>query len=487
MIQSESRQPREQLAILYMDITEMLKELSEGNLTSVELTKTYIEHLKYVNPTVNCLVEDRFHEALKEAEEADRLIQNGETRGKLTGIPISMKESFHVKGMKTTGGLGHRVNMKENQDAQVVERLRREGAVILGKTNTPTLCFCQETDNKLYGRTNNPWDLNRTAGGSSGGEGALIALGGAAAGIGSDIGGSIRFPSHFNGVIGFKSGNGRVSDVGSFPEVIHPLQKRMLGIGPIAKSVKDARLIYQVIANHKYDSKLKINDFVIQKLPKDSYLLSESMEQKLQEVIDHLNKRFQVGSEIPPLFDESALLWQEIMSIDGGKSTADAAGFSGPRAVVGSYLKEKLTGGSDYHSFLTWALIGARLFQPRSSRVKEIHRLIEEGDRKVTDYFKGRILILPVYHRTAPLHGELYSEIFSIKKTFIKYMPFVAYANVWGLPALTVPVGKDNEGLPMGLQLISNSGNEEALFQLGEIVEREFSGFERCTIHDKEL
>ena len=127
-----------------------------------------------------------------------------------------MKESFHVEGMRTTGGLLNRKESIQDADAEVVRKLRNEGAIILGKTNTPALCFCQETDNKLYGRTNNPWDLTRTAGGSSGGEGVLIAIGGAAVGLGSDIGGSIRLPSHFNGVVGFKSGNSQVSSVGVF-------------------------------------------------------------------------------------------------------------------------------------------------------------------------------------------------------------------------------------------------------------------------------
>lgn len=486
MLQSRThKRTRERQDVLHMDVTDLLKELSEGNLTSRDITTIYIEHLQHVNPTVNCLVEERFSEALKEAEEADRLLQSGKAEGKLTGIPMSMKESFHVNGMKTTGGLKNRTASREVHDARVVEILRKEGAVILGKSNTPTLCFCQETDNKIYGRTNNPWDIDRTAGGSSGGEGALIALGGAAAGIGSDIGGSIRFPAHFNGVIGFKSGNERVSDVGSYPEVLHPLQKRMLGIGPMVKSVRDAKLIYQLIANHAYDSLLNTNDFVIQKLPKGSYFLSETMEQKLEEIIDHLNSRFQVGIETPPFFEESALMWQEVMSVDGGKSTADAAGFSGNRAVIGNYLKEKLTGGSDFHSYLTWALIGAGLFKPRSKRIEEINRLIEEGDRKISDYFNRKVLILPVYHRTAPYHGELYSEIFSIKKTFKKFMPFVAYANVWGLPSLTIPVGKDEEGLPLGIQIISKNGNEEAIFRMGELIESDFGGYERCVLHDK--
>lgn len=107
------------------------------------------------------------------------------------------------------------------------------------------------------------------------------------------------------------------------------------------------------------------------------------------------------------------------------------------------------------------------------------------GHEEINSYLQQRILIMPVYHSTAPIHGKLYSEIFSIKKTFLKYMPYVAYPNVWGLPSLTMPVGEDETGLPIGVQLISCNGNEEALFQLGEILEKEFRGYRRCTHHDQ--
>src|SRR5699024_3954985 len=153
----------------------------------------------------------------------------------LYGVPISIKESFHVKGMKTTGGITHRKDIMMSYDAEAVKRLKDAGAIILCKTNTPSLCFCHETDNKLYGRTNNAWSIDHTAGGSSGGEAALIGVGGAPCGLSSDIGGSIRIPSHFNGVVGFKPGKFQVSTSGHFPPDTHPLKERMSSIGPIGK------------------------------------------------------------------------------------------------------------------------------------------------------------------------------------------------------------------------------------------------------------
>ena len=228
-------------SILEMDATLLAEKIRNREISSLEATETYIEHLQKINPVLNCLVEERFEQARSEAQEADRKLQAGNAAGRLFGVPISMKDSFDVNGMRTTGGLVHRRDAIQDTDAEVVARLKKEGAIILGKTNTPVLCFYQETDSKLHGRCNNPGCKPHPRG-SSGGEGALIAAGGAAVGLGSDIGGSIRFPSHFNGVIGFRSGNRQVSDQGSYPHVGIDLQDRMLGIGALAKSVRDTGL-----------------------------------------------------------------------------------------------------------------------------------------------------------------------------------------------------------------------------------------------------
>ncbi|MBS4209899.1 amidase [Bacillus sp. FJAT-50079] len=465
-----------------MDATELAGKIRNEEISSVEATSAFISHLQHINPTINALVEDRFTAALKEAEAADLQMKVGNAKGKLFGVPISVKESFDVSNMKTTSGLRHRNNMVMSEDATIVQKLKEEGAIILGKTNTPTLCFCQESDNKLYGRTNNPWDVRKTAGGSSGGEAALIAVGGAAAGVGSDIGGSIRFPSHFNGVIGFKSGYGQVDVKGSFPKVEHPLQDQMLGIGPIVKSVRDARLIYGIIAKEKKE-RTHSEPITIEFLSDIGFPLANHTSDLLEQIKERLP--FQSVENIPPYFKESALLWQEIMSIDGGASMVAAASSERKMNPVKEYLKEKLSHRSEYHDYLTWALIGTRLFKPNHIRIKEIEATIGKGSKTVHHYLENKVLIMPVYHETALNHGQLYRELFSIKKTFLKYMPFVAYPNVWGLPSLTIPIGKDEKGLPIGIQLISCNGNEELIFNIGEIVEEHFRGYIRCNLHDE--
>jgi len=467
--------------VLDLDATEVAQLIREKKLSSRQAVEIYIEQLNRINPAVNCLVENRFDEALLEADNADRKLAAGEAAGLLFGVPISIKEAFDVDGMKTTGGLLRRKELVANRDAEVVQKLRAEGGIILGKSNTPELCFCQETVNKLYGRTNNPRDLRRTAGGSSGGEGALIAAGGAASGLGSDIGGSIRFPSHFNGVVGFKSGRGQVSPEGSYPEVKHELQKRMLGIGPIAKSVRDARTLYNIVAKKQAPGR-KLESFTFNIIPDTGYPLADHTRKLLDSIFQKSSTNFETEREIPPYFTDSASIWQEIMSIDGAADSRYEAFGGKSMNLYSSYFKERMNRKSEVHQYLSWALIGASLFKPSEKRLEKIQGFLQHGDHILENYLKERILIMPVYHKTAPRHGVVYRELFSFRKTFRQYLPFVAFANTWGLPSLTVPVGWDEKGMPIGIQLISRNGNEEALFQLGEWLEQNFQSYKRALL-----
>src|SRR5690625_3635149 len=471
--------------LLNLDATEIARLIKDGQVTSEEVTTTFIKHIKNVNPSLNAVVEERFHDALEEAKQMDykRDSVNWDEKP-LYGVPVSIKESFDVKGMKTTGGLIYRKDLIMSRDAIVVEKLKNSGAIILCKTNTPSLCFCQETDNKLYGRTNNAWDQNRTAAGSSGGEAALIGVGGVPVGLSSDIGGSIRLPSHFNGVVGFKPGKFQVSTEGHFPDLNHPLQARMSSTGTIGKSVRDVELIYHIIAKRQ-DKKALYEKMQIEILPNDNgFPLSDKTATILTKMKEYLDDHYQTNLSIPPYFNDSAVIWQEIMSIDGAKEISTLAFNTDRINLWKHYMQEKITKNSKTHLYLTWALIGANLFKPSQKRIKEMETFIAKGDQILASYLKNRLLIFPVYHRSALKHGELYKEIFSIKKTYKQYLPYIAYANVWGLPSLTVPVDFDENRLPIGIQIISKNGNEHAIFNLGRFLENKFGGYIRSTVYD---
>ncbi|NLJ73168.1 MAG: amidase [Syntrophomonadaceae bacterium] len=469
-------------SLLDLDATELARQISQNEISSLEATETYIAHVEKINPTINCLVEDRFTLAREEAKKADDALKDDTPKGRLHGVPISMKESFNVAGMKTTGGLPYRKDMVEKKDAEVVARLRKEGAIILGKTNTPVLCYYQETDNKLYGLTRNPWDVSRTVGGSSGGEGAIIAAGGASVGLGGDIGGSIRFPSHFNGVIGFKSGNRQISYDGSFPPFDNDLQIQMLGFGAIAKSVRDTRLVNEIIAD-TIPANCELSDFTINVLNNSlKYPVNQSTRNAILQVTAHLKKDFKLIDEQPPYYEEAAPLWQVIMSINGAKEAAEIAFGPNPIKPTQEYLKELRSNSSPLHRYITRVLITANMMKPSPTKLKKTEEFIARGNRMVASYLGNKLLILPVYHTPAPPHGTVMKEVFSPLMTYKKYMPFIAYANTWGLPTLTIPILEDAGGLPISLQIISKIGNEDAIFKLAEILEQEFRGYKRAIL-----
>jgi fatty acid amide hydrolase len=233
--------------ITKMSATELAREIASGGLSSREVIEAHIACVEAVNPSLNALVVSRFDEARVEADAADAARHRGDELGLLHGVPVTIKEAFDVADTPTTLGLSKRASHRAVSDAVAVARLRRAGAIVLGKTNVPQLVMLNETDNPLYGRTNNPHNLERATGGSSGGCAALVAAGGAALSLGSDIGGSVRFPAHACGVQGLKPTANRLSMLGHAPifggQEAVPAQP-----GPVARSVADLELALRVLA-----------------------------------------------------------------------------------------------------------------------------------------------------------------------------------------------------------------------------------------------
>src|SRR5260370_22273718 len=218
-------------------------------LSPLELVDAHLKQIGQQNPRLKAFVrilEDRARDAAKRAEtvKPDALTP-------LHGVPVTIKDSFDMAGLPTTCGSRFFADSRAARDATAVARLKRAGAIPLGKTNCPEFLSNYESDNYIVGRTNNPWDLERTPGGSSGGESAAIAAFCSAGGIGSDGGGSIRIPAHFTGIAGLKPTPGRVSAAGHVPQINHP--GGLLGVaGPMARTAADVRLLFQVLAG--YDS-----------------------------------------------------------------------------------------------------------------------------------------------------------------------------------------------------------------------------------------
>src|SRR5436853_1739022 len=215
-------------------------------LSPVELVQAHLDRIETVNPKINAYVQVDAERALAAGRHAEKAVLANKTLGPLHGVPISIKSAIGVAGMRCEAGTKLRTGHVATQDAPLVARLRRAGAIILGMTNKPELLMAWETDNLLYGRTNNPWNLSRTAGGSSGGEAAAIAACCSAGGVGSDGGGSIRVPAHFTGICGLKPTPGRIPATGHFPNSVGPFA--MIGVvGPMARCISDLKVLFEVM------------------------------------------------------------------------------------------------------------------------------------------------------------------------------------------------------------------------------------------------
>jgi fatty acid amide hydrolase len=233
-------------ALTALTASEMARRIATRTLSSQELVEAHIRRIEAVNARLNAVVVPLFEQARAEARTADAARDRGEPLGPLHGVPFTVKEMFDVAGTPTTAGLTSRANHRAEADSPLVACLRRAGAILLGKTNVPQMGMIYASDNPVYGRTANPWNLARSPGGSSGGEAALVAAGGSPLGLASDGGGSIRQPCHSCGVYGFKPTSGRLPFVGHWLPANYPLD--WLQPGPMARSVADLELALRVLA-----------------------------------------------------------------------------------------------------------------------------------------------------------------------------------------------------------------------------------------------
>ena len=234
--------------IIYASAKSMAQAIQDKEVSAVELVEAHLARIEKVNPTINAVVQLAADRARAEAADADSALARGESKGALHGVPFTLKDSIDTEGVVTTGGTLGRKDFVPDADATVAARLRAAGGILLGKSNTPELTLAAETDNLVYGRTNNPFDVSRTTGGSSGGAGAIVSCGGAAFDIGSDTGGSVRYPAHFCGIAGLKPNSGRVPRTGHIVPHSMGAVDSLTQNGPMARYVEDLALILPIIS-----------------------------------------------------------------------------------------------------------------------------------------------------------------------------------------------------------------------------------------------
>jgi Asp-tRNA(Asn)/Glu-tRNA(Gln) amidotransferase A subunit family amidase len=438
---------------LDLDITQLTAAYRTGLYRPSAVIGACIDLISAAQGRLNFLVENRFEAARAEAALSDERYRSGRPMGALDGVPMTVKESFEVEGMKTTGGLPQRRDFMSETDADAVARMRAAGAIVLGKTNTPPLCLSMETDNLLYGRTNNPWNPLCTPGGSSGGEAVAVAIGAAVFGIGSDMGGSVRLPAAFCGVVGYKPAPGAFPWGGHFPapDFSMPELVRMIAFGPLARSVRDARLLANIL--HPLNVSIPVCGRIgrLQVAGAFSGLhLHPDIEKVLAKAAAAVGE---IASEtrfsLPGALPGAARIWQHILSIDGGSTMARLAygeKFAPalrrlPQAAA-DLFRRAAGRPTQQHPWIAWAILGSFLFAPSRERWRDTLRELEAGFASLHEELDGGgVLLSPAWPAPAPPHGQVVGALLSPALTYRTMLPYAVLPNVYGLPSITVPCG----------------------------------------------
>jgi len=425
-------------------------------VTARDVVEAHIARIERVNPAINAVVHTRFPEARREADEADQRLASGESAPFL-GVPCTVKESFAVAGCPHTAGHLARRGQLATSDAITVQRLRATGAIVLGLTNTSELCLWMETHNRVYGRTNNPYNPKRIVGGSSGGEGAIIGAGGSPFGLAADIGGSIRMPAFFNGVFGHKPTGGLVPCSGQYPPPEGPA-RLMLGTGPIARRAEDLMPLLRAFAGPDGEDDSctphPIGDPAAVSLVGRPVLYFTHPGQRVSRDLVAAQERAAAalaarGARVQeahlPRLRKAFDIWAARMS-EGAHTSFTELLTGEPNLKLGPALARWVLLRSPYTlpSIVLAGLeaITAKLPGRLQRDLAEARALRDEIDALLPE---GGLWLHPSYSRTAPRH---LSPLFT---------PFdwvhTGLMNVLGLPVTQVPLGLDRQGLPLGVQV----------------------------------
>ncbi len=470
--------------LLFMSGREIARRIQNMEITSVEVTQVHIEAVKKVNPLLNAVVADRFEEALREAERADEQVRSGdmESLPPYHGVPCTVKESIGVKGLPQTGGVYYRKKYVLENDPPVVSRLRSAGVIVMGVTNVPELCMWMETSNTFYGRTRNPYNPDRIVGGSSGGEGAIIGAGASPFGLGSDIGGSIRMPSFFNGIFGHKPSGGLVPNTGQFPNAENEALF-YLNIGPMARRAEDLMPLLRLIAGPDGQDPVcreiplgdpetvNISTLRVISVPDNGRTpVSRDLREAQKKATQYLSTR---GASVKEMRIEelksSLAIWSSMLTAAEGTPFGVLMGNGKRINALLELLKWALRVSE--HTFPAIMLSIFERFTELNR--KKMERFVEEGRnlRKQLEELMGEngVILYPPYSRPAPRHHMPLLTPF--------HWVYTAIVNVMGFPATQVPLGLNRDGLPVGVQVIAAHGNDHLAIAVAMELEKGFGGW----------
>jgi amidase len=442
--------------------------IRSGVISSVEVTEAHIERMRAVNPGLNAVVVDLSDEALKAAKAADKTQAKGAALGLLHGVPVTIKENVDCKDRPNPNGVPAQMKIIAPSDAPVVRNLKMAGAIVLGLTNTPEFSFRGFTDNPLHGLTLNPWDPNITCGGSTGGGGAAVAAGIGAIAHGNDIGGSLRWPAHCNGIATIKPTQGRIPAYNESAAAERPMLSHLMSAqGPLARSVADVRLALEVMSQRdprdpwwvpaplvgpKPKGPIKV---ALAKLPADMDV-DPSVRAALRQAADHLERSgYRVSEvEVPDING----VWQNWCDILTNEVVVLQE--SGMLAVT----------SEDFHKAWNGMKAKANTLDlqgwMRATTARNAH--IRAWQLFLEDY---PVVLAPTTVKPTPGPREDTISPERVREIFWNDIRFISAINVLGLPSAVVPVSL-HQGWPIGVQLIAGRYREDLALDASAAIEK---------------
>ena len=462
--------------LTFLPAAEMARQIREKKISPLELAEAHLAKVERLNPKLNAFVDVAPERVRRDARAAEEVLAAGGKVGPLHGVPISIKSSVDVAGMKCEAGTRLRAGYVPAEDAPLVSRLRRAGAIVMGMTNTPELLMAWETDNLLHGRTNSPWDLERTPGGSSGGEAAAIAAGMSAGGVGSDGGGSIRVPAHFSGICGLKPTPGRIPSTGHFPASGGPFA--ILGVvGPIARTVEDLKLLFEVMQgpddgdtcaapvpvrwpNESETKQLKIGYFEDDGRTPVAPEIRAAV-RKAAKALSHAG--FAVEPFCPQGLDEARVLWKKFFVKVGGMLIGPM--FDRRKRDISPMLQQFLEWSGAEPQFTENSLLAAWFRRDQ---------LQVEFMRQMREY---PIMLCPPAAIPAFRHRERSWVVEGKTIHYLDAWSYTEWFNLLGNPAAVVPLSQTAGGLPVGVQIVGRPWAEEEVLSVAAALEKECGGW----------
>ncbi len=478
--------------IVQLSASQIASKIRSKEITSVETVKAFLDQIKLQNPSINAVVTLN-EKAIEEAQIADQELQSGKIRGLLHGVPVLVKDSYKTKGIRTTAGYLPFQDLIPEEDAVAVQLLKQSGAIILGKGNLSTLAMDMQCNNEVFGLTNNPKDLTRTSGGSSGGDAAAGSAGMIPLGFGSDLAGSIRLPSSFNGVYGLKPSFNVISFDGHIP----PLPDEVNGIhnlavlGPIGKSIEDLELALTVLTKPSRKDKSTIPLIPLTDSEKRNMKITnlkiawssefggvpvqKEIQDKIKEYIEKLKKSGANVTQIEPKNFDYNKAWSTWGGIVGHQAGYDRSNFM---RSLGDYFTTSARKGIPMQD----QIIGPISVPKYMTLIGTQKELITQMDNFLENY---DMWIVPVSSTTAFKHHKwsrqfghfnVYDEPIQVDHQSIPYYTATqSYTTIFTLtenPVIAMPIGVDSNNLPIGVQIVGRRYHDFRLLESAKAIEK---------------